>query len=242
MLQFEGKKGVQSCDGLTRRDFLRAGALSAGAVGLSLTELAQPVLAGTSRGDVNCILLFLVGGPSQLDTWDLKPKAPSDVRGPFRPIRTSVPGVELGEHFPLMATRAEQFALVRSVHHDEAPIHETGHQLMQTGHLFRGGQEHPHYGAVLSHLRGAREEAVQPFVVLPAPIGNTGVSVSHGQTAGYLGARHEPFVLEADPARLTTPRQMLDAVDTAHPAYDAMQHTDAAGPAPARAAAHLSAA
>jgi len=227
---------------VTRRDFLRAGALFAGAVGLSLTELAQPALAGSSRGDVNCILLFLVGGPSQLDTWDLKPNAPTDVRGPFRPVRTSVPGVEICEHFPQMAMRAEHFALVRSVHHDEAPIHETGHQLMQTGHLFSGGQEHPHYGAVLSHLRGASEEAVPPFVVLPAPIGNTGVSVSHGQTAGYLGARHEPFVLEADPARLTTRRQMLDAVDTAHRAFDALQYTGATGEAWDRAASQLFAA
>src|SRR5207253_2523526 len=179
------------------------------------------------------------GGPSQLDTWDLKPNAPTDVRGPFRPVRTSVAGLEICEHFPQMATRAEHFALVRSVHHDEAPIHETGHQLMQTGRLFRGGEEHPHYGAVLSHLRGAREEAVPPFVVLPAPIGNTGVSVSHGQTAGYLGACHEPFVLEADPARLTTPRQMLDAVDAAHRAFDAVQHTGATAEARDRAASQL---
>ena len=95
MLQFEGKKGVRSCDGVTRRDFLRAGALSAGAVGLSLTELAQPALAGASRGDVNCILLFLVGGPSQLDTWDMKPDAPAEVRGPYRPIATKVAGVQI---------------------------------------------------------------------------------------------------------------------------------------------------
>src|SRR5947209_11558804 len=119
MLQFEGKKGVRSCDGVTRRDFLRAGALSAGAVGLSLTELAQPALAGASRGDVNCILLFLVCGPSQLDTWDLKPNAPTDVRGPFRPIRTSVAVGEVCEQFPPMATRPEHFALVRSVNRDE---------------------------------------------------------------------------------------------------------------------------
>src|SRR5262249_21209223 len=220
MLQFNGKKGVRSCDGLTRRDFLRAGALSAGAVGLSLTELAQPALARTAPRDVNCILLFLVGGPSHLDTWDLKPNAPADIRGPFRPVHTNVPGIDIGEHFPLMATMADRFAIVRSVHHDEAPIHETGHQLMQTGHLFRGGQEYPHYGAVLSHERGPRQEGVPPFVVLPAQIGNTGVSVSHGQTAGHLGAHHEPFLLEAPPARLTTRRQMLDAVDTAHRAYD----------------------
>jgi uncharacterized protein (DUF1501 family) len=239
MLQFNGKKGVRSCDGLTRRDFLRAGALSAGAVGLSLTELSQAALAGTAPRDVNCILLFLVGGPSHLDTWDLKPNAPSEIRGPFRPVRTNVSGIDIGEHFPLMATMAERFAIVRSVHHDEAPIHETGHQLMQTGHLFRGGQESPHYGAVLSHERGVRQEGVPPFVVLPAPIGNTGVSVSHGQTAAHLGARHEPFVLEADPARLTTRRQMLDAVDSAHRAFDALQKTSAGDEAQERAASRL---
>jgi uncharacterized protein (DUF1501 family) len=238
MLTFHGKKGVEFCDGLTRRDFLKAGALSAGAVGLSLSDLTQVEGAGRSR-DVSCILLFLVGGPSQLDTWDLKPDAPENVRGPFRPIRTNVPGVAIGEHFPLMARMADRYAIVRSVHHTAAPIHETGHQLMQTGSLFRGGQEHPHYGAVLSHLRGPRVDGVPPFVVVPGPIGNTGVSVSHGQGAGYLGTRHAPFVprgdagLEAadlhvpsdcDPARLRHPKELVEAVDGAHRAFDAGPH------------------
>jgi uncharacterized protein (DUF1501 family) len=119
-----------------------------------------------------------------------------------------------------MAQRAHRYAIVRSVHHDEAPIHETGQQLMQTGHLSRGDQEHPHYGAVLSRQRGPRIAGMPPFVVLPAPIGHTGVSVSHGQGAGILGARHEPFVLHADPACLTHGRALLDTVDTAHRAYD----------------------
>jgi hypothetical protein len=197
MLQFEAPKGVEFCDGLTRRDFLRAGALSAGAVGLSLADLAGLQAAPGRSKDLNCILLFLVGGPSHLDTWDLKPDAPSEVRGPFRPIRTNVPGVEIGESFPRMATMADRYAIVRSVHHKEAPIHETGHQLMQTGRLFRGGQEYPHYGAVLSRLRGAAS------AVLPGPIGNTGVSISHGQSAGYLGARYQPEVITIDPSDLT---------------------------------------
>jgi hypothetical protein len=214
MLQFESAKAPRSCDGLTRRDFLRVGALSAGAVGLSLADLS----AEASRRDINCILLFLVGGPSQLDTWDLKPSAPDTVRGPFRPIATDVPGMQIGEHFPLMARRTRHYALVRSVHHEEAPVHETGHQLMQTGRLFRDGQVYPHYGAVLSQQRGPRVLGVPPFVVLPAPIGNTGVSVEHGQGAGALGPRHQPFVLRADPAN---GRAMLDAVDVAHRAFDA---------------------
>lgn len=219
MLSFETKKPVQFCDGLTRRDFLRVGALTAGSVGLSLADLTQLQQAGAAArsSDMNCIILFLVGGPSQLDTWDLKPNAPDNVRGPFRPIQTNVNGIQIGEHFPLMAQMAERYALIRSVFHKAAPIHETGHQMMQTGHLFRGGQEYPHYGAVLSHLKGARPGGLPPFVVLPTPIGNTGVSVSHGQGAGFLGARHEPLVLRGDPARTT----LLDAVDSAHRAIDA---------------------
>ena len=209
MLSFEGKKGVRSCDGLTRRDFLRVGALGAGAVGLSLGDLGASQSA--DKKDINCILLFLVGGPSQLDTWDPKPDAPDEIRGPFRPIKTNVPGVEICEHFPLMAKQADRYAILRSVHHKAAPIHETGHQLMQTGRLFRGGLEYPNYGSVLSYLRGPRPDGTPPFVVLPTPIGYTGVSVGHGQTAGYLGSRHEPMVMGGDP---------LDAEDDGpHPRY-----------------------
>jgi hypothetical protein len=217
MLRLESAKGVKTCDGLTRRDFLRVGAVSAGAMSLSLADLH----AATPSKDVNCILIFLVGGPSQLDTWDLKPDAPDTIRGPFRPIATNVPGIQISEHFPRMAQRADRYAIVRSVHHEEAPVHETGQQLMQTGHLFRNGQEYPHYGAVLSQQRGSRVEGVPPFVVLPAPISNTGISVSHGQGAGVLGARHEPFVLHAGPVRFLCGRKLLDAVDVAHRACDA---------------------
>src|SRR5262245_20581408 len=91
MLSLKGKKGVRFCDGLTRRDFLRVGAVSGGALGLSLADLVGLRAAGRRSDDLNCILLFLVGAPSQLDTWDLKPGAPDNVRGPFRPTRTNVP-------------------------------------------------------------------------------------------------------------------------------------------------------
>jgi hypothetical protein len=227
MLRLEGKKGVAFCDGLTRRDFLRVGSLSAGAVGLSLADLARA--RGAGSGEVNCILLFLVGGPGQLDTWDPKPGAPDSVRGPFRPIRTNVPGVHISEHFPLTAQMADRYSIVRSVHHQAAPIHETGHQLMQTGALFRAGQEFPHYGAVVSHLKGPGPGGLPPFVVLPGPISNTGVSISHGQSGGFLGPRHEPFfprsdaavVGGVDPARLRSNKALLDAVDQAHRIADA---------------------
>jgi uncharacterized protein (DUF1501 family) len=216
MLTFEGNKGVECCDGLTRRDFLRAGAAGAGAVGLTLADLCRAD-AANGKGDRNCIVLFLVGGPSQLDTWDLKPDAPADIHGPFKPIRTSVPGIEIGEHFPLMAKRADRFALVRSVFHQAAPVHETGHQLMQTGRLFRSGQEYPHYGAVVSKLSGA------PSIIVPEPIGNTGVSVSHGQGAGYLGDDHEPFIVRGDPNAASYTAQ----IDRVHRAADTAARPDA---------------
>jgi uncharacterized protein (DUF1501 family) len=219
MLHVEGKKGVGICDGLTRRDFLRAGALGAGAVGLTLADLARLGAAGSDGP--RCILLFLVGGPGQLDTWDPKPDAPAEVRGPFRPARTSVPGIDVCEHFPLMARLADRYSVVRSVHHDAAPIHETGQQLLQTGRLCRGGVESPHYGAALSYLRGPGAGGAPAWAVLPAPVGNTGVSVSHGQGAGFLGGAHEPVVLRGDPAHPSGPLTLSQAADQAQRALDA---------------------
>jgi hypothetical protein len=171
---------------VSRRGFLTAA--SAGAVGLTLAPGAR----AEDRGAASCILLLLTGGPSQLDTWDLKPEAPSQVRGPFKPIATSVPGMHIGEHFPRMAALARHYAILRSVHHTAAPIHETGFQLMQTGRLFRLGEEHPHFGAVASHLRGPKRSGVPASVLLPGPMGSTGVNISHGQGAGPLGEEHAP--------------------------------------------------
>src|SRR5258706_1591955 len=111
---------------VSRRGFLRAGAVSAGVTGLTLAN-ANAAMASPTKV-VNLIVLFLIGGPSHLDTWDLKPFAPSTVRGPFKPTATNVPGLQICEHFPRMAQIANRYAIVRSVHHDAAPIHETGQQ------------------------------------------------------------------------------------------------------------------
>ena len=216
MLTLKVSKGVEFCDGLTRRDFMKVGSL--GAFGLAMTDRAgAQQVAAAARKDTNCILLFLVGGPSHLDTWDPKPDAPSEIRGPFRPIHTNVPGIDICEHFPLMARTAQRYALVRSVHHHEAPIHETGHQLMQTGWLFRSGKEYPHYGSVLARLRGNKTD-LPPYVVAPGAIGNTGVSVPHGQHAGYLGSQFDPFVLNADPASAEFDAELFSSKQPVDPA------------------------
>ena len=186
MIKFDADKPVEFCDGLRRRDFLHAGSLAT--LGLESHRLVRDESAGRCPGekDINCIMLMLVGGPSQLDTLDMKPNAPVEIRGPYKPIKTNVPGIEISENFPRMAKHADKFSLVRSVYHTAAAVHDTGHQMMQTGRLFQGGIEHPHIGCVLRKLEGPKGD-VPPHVLLPRPIGNTGGNMPHGQNAGYLG-------------------------------------------------------
>jgi hypothetical protein len=111
---------------LARRDFLR-GALVAPA-----TAPFARALRGDTPAVKSCILLLLTGGPSHLDTWDMKPDAPSEIRGPFQPIRTNVPGIEISEIFPRMARHADKYVLVRSVYNDAAPVHEDGLRVIDT--------------------------------------------------------------------------------------------------------------
>jgi uncharacterized protein (DUF1501 family) len=176
---------------LDRRQFLKAGAAAAAAVGL--TPPGQAAAAVTATADA-CIFLNLVGGPSQLDTFDPKPAAPSDVRGPFRPIHTRVPGLHVSELFPKLAAMADRVAFVRSMHHTAAPIHETGFQLLQTGRLFRDGPEWPSVGAVASHLLGG------DWNLIPDDPIQTGVSVSHGQGAAHLLPVLQPQTWRYEPS------------------------------------------
>ncbi|MCC6586461.1 MAG: DUF1501 domain-containing protein [Bryobacterales bacterium] len=200
MIRLDADRAVEFCDGLRRRDFLHAGTIPL--LGVGLQQMLGFKAAGAvdrSKGDMNCIFLMLVGGPSQLDTWDMKPNAPVEIRGPYRPIKTNVPGIEISENFPRMAKHADKYAIVRSLHHTAAAVHDTGHQMMQTGRLFQGGVEHPHMGCVLSKLKGPKGD-VPAHVLLPRPIGNTGGNMPHGQNAGFLGKTYDPFVLNSDPS------------------------------------------
>jgi hypothetical protein len=199
MFRLDADKRVHFCDGVSRRDFLHAGSL--GFLGLTMPHFFRLKAMGavqTSK-DVNCIHLMLVGGPSQLDTWDMKPDAPASIRGPFKPIKTNVSGIEISEIFPRMATHADKFALLRSAYHTAAAVHDTGCQMMQTGRLFQGGLESPNYGSVLRFEKGAKGD-MPPNVLLPYTIGQLGGNLPHGDTAGFLGKAYDPFVLNADPA------------------------------------------
>src|SRR5688572_6833871 len=201
MLKITGRGSITTCDGITRRDFLQVGTL--GALGLSLSKFAELEAFGAvdkSKNERACILIFNLGAPSQLDTFDMKPDAPREIRGPFKPIRTNNPDIQISEILPLHAKIADKFSLVRSVYHTAAAVHDTGHQMMQTGRLFTGGVNTPHAGSALQFLKGSRNE-LPAHVILPEPMGPTGGNMPHGQDGGFLGKNYDPFVLGADPSK-----------------------------------------
>ncbi len=185
----------------TRRDFLKATAASAAGLVLAPEASAAPSSISTAK---SCIFINLIGGPSHLDTFDPKPDAPSEVRGPFRPIPTKVPGLHLSELFPKLAAMADKFSLIRSMNHTAPPIHEAGLQLLNTGHLFRDEPEWPSMGAVMGYLNGHRLGDYPAWHVLPDRRIQTGISIGHGQSAGFLDAEHfspsEPRRSDPDPS------------------------------------------
>ena len=162
-----------------RRDFLRLGSLGFG--GLHLRRLLAAEQGGSERA---CIVIFQNGGASQLDFFDPKPEAPHDVRGSFGSVPTSVPGVHFSGLLPRTAKAFSKFAVIRSMHSDEA-IHERARQYIFSGTKPRNDLLHPSYGAVLSKEWGARN-GLPPFVVIP--------DKDLSAEAGFLGPAHDPFI------------------------------------------------
>ena len=125
------------CDGIARRDFLRLGTAGVFGIGLTLPALleqeARTAEKGKKANEVSLIFLYLHGGLSTIDTFDLKPDAPAEIRGPFRPVRTNVPGMHLTELLPTLAKMADKFALVRSLHHNRSE-HSGGTNRFLTGY------------------------------------------------------------------------------------------------------------
>ncbi len=200
MLEFIGKGKSHHCNGKTRRDFLRVGALSA--FGLSLADYVWAKEQGAVKpgnDDKACIMIFNLGAPSQLDTFDMKPEAPAEVRGPFKPIATKGE-FQVSEILPMHARIADKFSIVRSCYHTSAAVHDAGWQMMQTGRQFTGGIETPHAGSVISFLKG-RKSDLPPHVVLPELMGRGGGGLPNGQAGGFLGKSYDPFALMADPSK-----------------------------------------
>ncbi|MEQ9410396.1 MAG: DUF1501 domain-containing protein [Fuerstiella sp.] len=193
---------------LRRRTILQAGSLSL--LGLSTPRLLQARAADSSSPAAPrakaCILLFMWGGPAQMDTWDMKPEAPAEVRGEFKPIATSVPGIQICEHFPRLAQRTRDLAIIRSMTHTDVN-HTTATHYLLTGQAPPKSSElrddWPHIGAVLSQL-GRGTGPLPPFVSMRPKLENTVprfVEQSHGQFAGWLGPTWDPLTIDADPSR-----------------------------------------
>jgi hypothetical protein len=184
MLTFLGKR-QSFCDGIHRRNFLRLGAFGAGltlADMLRLKATAAPGGAPSASKMRSAIMVYLPGGPSHMDMYDLKPDAPAEFRGEFKPIQTNVPGVQICEHFPLQAKMWDKLACVRSL----VSVDEHSDSLVMTGYTENANriQHHPSFGSVMSKLRAGQAD-VPPFVSL------RGMSI--GNEPGYLGVAHRAF-------------------------------------------------
>ncbi len=247
-------RGVRLCDGLTRREALRVGGL--GFTGLMWSDwlrhrAAQPARQGADGfGRARaCILIYHYGGPSHLDVWDLKPDAPPEIRGEFKPIATSVPGVSITEHLPRLAALAHRYAVVRSVTHRDND-HAIGAYLALTGyshpkHAILGieppasPQDMPSLGSVVSKVRPARRP-VFSYVTL-GDLRHLGNNDSMGQNAGCLGRLYDPFTVPfarpitgvldlgvttvlgaADAGRMGGRRRLLEEMGRAAPMLDAV--------------------
>lgn len=209
------------CDGINRRGFLKIGALGAS---LTLAEMLRlKAQAGDTSRPKSAIMIYLPGGPSHLDMYDLKPDAPAEFRGEFKPIKTNVEGVEICEHFPMQAKMWDKLACVRSI----TSVDEHSDSLVMTGYPDRVNRlaQHPSFGAVVSKMRSNSQAAVPPFVSLRG--------MSRGSEPGYLGVAHRPFtpsgqglqnlkmVQGVDAGRLDQRKELLDGFDDVRREIDA---------------------
>ncbi len=175
-----------------RRSMLKVGALALG--GLTLPNLLKARAAnGSATNRKSVILVWLAGGPSHIDMYDLKPNAPTEVRGEFKPIPTNVPGIQIGEHLPLQSKIFDKLSVVRSAYHTNAG-HGMGSQWMQTGYqatIEVNDNIFPSTGSVVAKLKGANEPGLPAYVNLPRKVSFGG--------AAYLGASYNPFAPDASP-------------------------------------------
>ncbi len=196
-------RAYTNCNGVTRRDFIQLGL--GGALGLGFcdilrlrataAEVGKPALKAGAK-NVNCILIWMDGGPSHYETFDPKPEAPSEVRGDFKAIATKIPGVRFSECVPKLAGAADRLTIVRSICHND-PNHGGGNHYMMTGmptpvpvQCGASVTFHPSFGSMVSYDRGIRDG-------LPAYISIPEVSRSGGPN--FLGAQHAPFVIDGYP-------------------------------------------
>jgi uncharacterized protein (DUF1501 family) len=195
--------GTRDCDGITRRSFLEAGVLGVG--GLALPELLKVRASAAASGEgagKSVVLFWLSGGPGHMETWDPKPDAPAQFRGPLGAIATSLPGTHLGNLLPEQARRMDRLAILRSVNHGTGD-HTKGNHWMLTGYegpAFNAAdnqvQRRPSMGSAVARLRSATCPGMPPYIAAPNLRGGTDNLFHY---AAYLGGYANPFVVDSDP-------------------------------------------
>ncbi len=191
------------CDGLSRRNFLKIGAFGAG---LTLADMLRlqaqasdaPAAARQSRPK-SAIMIYLPGGPTHMDTYDLKPDAPAEFRGEFTPIQTNVNGVQISPLFPLQAAMFDKFAVIRSI----VSVDEHSDSLVTTGKSQRENMtaNHPSFGSVMSRVRASEQSSMPTYVSLRG--------MSRGTEPGFLGIQHRPFSPQGPGIQNLTPLQTV---------------------------------
>ena len=232
MLTIESEHGGRFCDRLTRRQFLKIGGLALG--GLTLTDILRAEeQAGIRNSHKAVIMVYLPGGPAHQDTFDLKPDAPSDVRGEFKPIKTNVPGIEICEHLPRLAQMMDKFAVIRSL---VGMRDEHSSNLCMSGYTLAEFRQNnaPTLGAVISKVQGPVERTVPPYVNLAA---RTQHQPYNDPGPGFLGLAHSavnpngPMMPDMmlngiSLERLGNRRQLLSSLDRFRRSVDVLEGMD----------------
>src|SRR5690349_5019223 len=203
-----GQACSRTCQAMSRRSFLQVGTI--GALGLTLGDLlalrAHAQVQPSSKPARAVIMLWLWGGPSHLDTFDMKPDAPLEYRGPFEPIATKVPGLRICELLPGLARRADQFSLLRAMHH-ESNDHGVAGTIALTGNIAGavglGGSvssaaARPSTGAIVGRLHKGKPGSLPPYVILGDEL-HQGLKRVVGEGGGTLGSTYGPFRLNYEP-------------------------------------------
>jgi uncharacterized protein (DUF1501 family) len=202
MLRIDAGPVCGSCSGLSRRSFVQLGA--AGLASLGLPGLLRARANAAEPKDTRVILIWLDGGPSHMDTYDLKPDAPAEYRGFWRPIATPVPGMQVTEMFPKHAKVADKFSIIRSIWHNDGD-HFGGAHRMLTGRPGATGADtngkYPSIGSIASKMSGSRRRGLPAYVSVPHA---SSIGLRPGYFAGnYLGQQYDPFETDGDPNSAT---------------------------------------
>jgi hypothetical protein len=203
MISLDLGPAARYCDGLNRRSFLRLGVAGMASLGLPdlLRARAQTTATTGVTKNTSVILIWLDGGPSHLDMFDMKPDAPAEYRGLWKPIRSRVPGMDVTELFPRQAQVTDRFSIVRSLHHDTGDHFAAGHRMLTTKDMGVSGANtpgrFPFLGAIVDRQIGARHRGMPGHVAVPHA---SSIGLSPGYFGvNFLGAHHNPFQTGGDP-------------------------------------------